>query len=116
MEQLPLRIGRPPSWKVVLAMLLTSPRPPFTYLEFLRYAPTASSAAVGSAELNAIWWVTHLSYSSAPYRRSIMSSIQSVTTQPVASPLAMPAHQGFLPVAAILSDSALSSSNVFGTV
>ena len=27
---LPLRIGRPPSWKVVVAMLLTSPMPPLT--------------------------------------------------------------------------------------
>ena len=44
------------------------------------------------------------------------SSIQSVTGQPVASPLPMPAHHGFLPSAAILSDSALSSSSVVGTL
>src|SRR4051812_33462179 len=97
-------------------MLLTSPKPPFTYFEFFRYSPTALSAAVGSAELKAIWWLTHLSYSSGPAVRSMKSSIQSVTTQPVASPLPMPAHQGFLPVAAILSESALSSSSVVGTL
>ena len=43
-----------------------------------------------------------------------MSSIQSVIVQPVASPLAMPAHHGLLPVLAIVSDSAVSSSSVFG--
>src|SRR4051794_35538417 len=116
MKQFPLRIGRPASWNVVLAMLFTLPSPPFTYLSFLRYWPTASSAAVGSAELKAISCLTHLSYSSGPAVRSIMSSIQSVTTQPVASPLLIPAHHGFLPVAAILSDSDLSSSSVVGTV
>src|SRR3954453_14046414 len=116
MEQSPFRIGSPPSWKVVLAMLLTLPSPPFTYLSFFRYSPAASRAAVGSAELNGISCLTHLSYSSGPAVRSMKSSIQSVTGQPVASPLAIPAHHGFLPVAAILSDRAFSSSSVFGTV
>ena len=44
-----------------------------------------------------------------------MSSIQSVTGQPVASPLEMPAHHGVLPSATILSDRVFSSSSVFGT-
>ena len=45
-----------------------------------------------------------------------MSSIQSVTGQPVASPLPMPAHHGFFLSATILSESVLSSSSVVGTV
>ena len=44
------------------------------------------------------------------------SSSQSVAGQPVASPDPMPAHHGLMPVAAILSDSAISSSQVVGTV
>src|SRR3954452_6309540 len=99
-------------------MLLTSPRPPLTLAGFLRYCPTASSAAVGSAELNGMVWLTHLSYSCGPESRSMKSSIQSVSGQPVASPEPMPAHHGlmFLPLLAILSVRALSSSSVVGTV
>src|SRR5665811_1168817 len=40
------------------------------------------------------------------------SSIQSVTGQPVASPLAIPAHHGFLLVAAMVSESVLSPASV----
>src|SRR3954467_15172714 len=114
MEQSPFRIGSPPSSQVVLPVLLTVPSPPFTYLSFFRYSPAASRAAVGSAELNGISCLTHLSYSSGPAVRSMKSSIQSVTGQPVAASELMPAHQGFLPVDAIWSDSVFSSSSVVG--
>src|SRR4051794_35839951 len=43
------------------------------------------------------------------------SSIQSVSTHPVASPDSMPRHHGLLPSATILSDSAVSWSHVVGT-
>jgi hypothetical protein len=42
------------------------------------------------------------------------SSNQSVIGQPVATPDSMPAHQAVPPSAAILSDSAVSSSSVVG--
>ena len=44
------------------------------------------------------------------------SSSQSVAGQPVASPEPMPAHQGLMPVAAIVSDRASISSQVVGMV
>src|SRR4026208_1106623 len=44
------------------------------------------------------------------------SSSQSVIGQPAASPELMPAHHGLMPVAAILSVSAIISSQVCGTV
>ena len=42
------------------------------------------------------------------------SSIQSVPTQPVASPVSIPRHHGVLPSAMICSSSAASSSSVVG--
>ena len=51
-----------------------------------------------------------------PQNASMKSSIQSVIGQPVAASLPMPAHHGFLPVAAIVSDRVLSSSSVVGAV
>ena len=43
-----------------------------------------------------------------------MSSIQSVNTQPVASPDAIPTHHGAWPLALIYSVSASSSAQVSG--
>src|SRR5664279_4104859 len=110
MKQSPLRMGNPPSWKVVDAMVFTSPIPPLTYFGFFRKSPTLASddATVGS--LNGIAWETHFAYTSGPFSRTMKSSSQSVAGHPVASPEPMPAHQGFLPVAAILSESATISS------
>ena len=45
-----------------------------------------------------------------------MSSIQSVAGQPVAPPLSNPTHHGVPPSATIWSDSAISSSQVSGTL
>jgi hypothetical protein len=46
----------------------------------------------------------------------MMSSIQSVAGQPVASSASKPTHQGVPPSATIWSLSAIRSSNVSGTV
>ncbi len=59
----------------------------------------------------------HWSYTSTGAVRSRMSSIQSVATQPVASPCSMEMHHGLpLPSAMIWSERATSSSQVAGTV
>ncbi len=48
--------------------------------------------------------------------RSMKSSSQSVTGQPVASPDSMPMHHGVSPSAMIWFCSAVSSSHVVGTL
>jgi hypothetical protein len=57
----PSRIGRPPSWKAVVAIDFTSPMPPLTYASFFRMPPTSSSAVAISGSLNATSWLTQSS-------------------------------------------------------
>ena len=51
----------PASWKVVVAMVFTSPKPPLTLaglpIQFLRMV----RASMICESLNLIWWLTHLS-------------------------------------------------------
>src|SRR3954462_6250364 len=115
MAHLPSRIGSPASPNAVVAIDLTSPMPPLTYLSFLRMLPTSSSAVATCGSLNGMSWLTHWSYTSGPAVRSNTSSSQSVAGQPVASPASMPAHHGLTPVAAIVSERASMSSHVCGT-
>src|SRR6056297_3211069 len=76
----------------------------------------SSIAPCTSGEENSSSPATHRSYSSGPIVRSRMSSIQSVATQPVASPDSIPMHHGALTMssAAMASVSAINSSQVSG--
>src|SRR3954447_19626831 len=104
--------GRPPSWNEVVTMVLGLP----TYFGFFRIVAARSAAEKIFGSLNGMVWLTHWSYTSGPWSRRTMSSIQSVAGQPVASPDSMPAHHAWMPLAAILSERAIISSHVFGTV
>src|SRR6476469_7936932 len=114
--QLPFSMGRPAVWNDVVAIDLTSPMPALTYFGFLTIAPTAFSTFWTLGSLNGILCWTHWSYTSGPYMRSMTSSIQSVSGQPVAVPDSMPTHHGLGPSAAILSESWSICCHVVGTV
>ena len=116
MPHSPLRMGSPACWKPVVAIVLTSPKPAFTYSGFFIQPASVSMAAVTSGESKSRVWLTHWSYTSPPYIRSMICSSQSVAGHPVAPPDSMPPHQGFTPSATIWSERAKSSSHVVGTV
>src|SRR5690349_11006311 len=110
-------MGVPAAWNVVVAMVLTSPKPPLTYFGFIIQPCSVCSACVIGGSLNLTWWLTHWSYTSPPASRSTISSSQSVAGQPVAVPEPMPPHHGLVPglSAAILSLSAIRSAQLVGT-
>src|SRR5512142_1962598 len=116
MKHLPFRIGLPASWNVVVAMLLTSPKPPLTYFGLSIQPCSFCMASVIWESLNLTLWLTQSSYTLPPPVRSTISSSQSVAGQPVAVPEPMPPHHGFLPVAAIVFDSVIMSFHVVGTL
>ncbi len=105
----------PASWKVVVAIVFTSPKPALTQAGFCIQSATVFIAVVIFWSENFTWWPTHWSYTSPPYEPSTTSSSQSVAGQPVAVPEAMPPHHGLGPPAlAIRSLSAIRSAQVFG--
>ncbi len=58
---MPLRIGAPASWKVVVAIDFTSPMPPLTQAGFCIQPATVCIAVVIFSSLNFTWWPTHWS-------------------------------------------------------
>src|SRR3954470_10895630 len=100
----------------VLRSLLTAWAPPPSMAPSLkRSAPTLSKAALIFGSSNVIAWLIQsaVTFGSSVLART--SSTQSVSSQPVALP-GPPAltQNGWLPAAMILSERALSSSQVLG--
>ena len=61
MAHLFCRIGVPASWKEVVAMLFTPPKPPLTYFSFFRMVPARSTASTTRGSLKGMPWVVHWS-------------------------------------------------------
>ena len=89
-------------------------RPLSTLPSVNQISSTISATSWTFGSLKGISWLTHWSYTSGPCTRSMRSSIQSVSGQPVASPDSMPMHHGVMPSAFIWSWRAMSSSQVSG--
>src|SRR5690349_11162405 len=102
----------------VLRSLLTACGPPPSIAPSLkRSAPTRSNTALILGSLNVTLWLIQSAVTCGSSLLASTSSIQSVSSQPVAVP-GPPAltHHGWLPSAMILSERVTSSSQVLGTV